>query len=285
MFGFRRKSCLDVPKLFPPFNMEGITRDCPRKLGCKTPLPPSCLAIPARCDSLASPLYMLTVGPTPAGTSGLLPMSSAGLVGSNAALLLWTGTSLFSCLQQRTTFACHGLRFSTFVFDVDHPLRPMLCTVLRSFRPALPNDGLFPQLSNRHFQLLTSTAPPKACCVQYSVIFVTTISKVGHLQQPWFVHVLLFLTSTIPSRACCVQESEIFLLSIPKIGILPKPLALHFVLLEKLIVPSFTARPQHYRVVLNTRADRQCWRALIPLSVLSSNLGFVDVFFYIPYRR
>ena len=156
------------------------------------------------------------------------------------------------------------------------PSGPCCVQYSAPFVPALPNDGLFPHLSNRHFLLLTSTVPSKACCVQYSVIFVPTISNVGQLQQPWFVHVVLFLTSTIPSRACCVQESEIFLLSIPKIGILPKPLALHFVLLEKFTVPSFTIRPQHYRVVLNTRVDRQCWRALIPLSVLSSNIGFVD---------
>ena len=73
--------------------MGGITRGCPWKLGFKTRLPPSYAAIPARFNSLASPLYVLTVEPTPAGTSGLLPMSSAGLVGSDAALLLWTGTS------------------------------------------------------------------------------------------------------------------------------------------------------------------------------------------------
>ena len=50
-------------------------------------------AIPARCDSLASQLYMLTVEPPSAGTSGVLPMSSAGLVGYDDALMLWTGTS------------------------------------------------------------------------------------------------------------------------------------------------------------------------------------------------
>ena len=82
---------LELP--FPPFNAGGITRGCPWKLGFKTPLPPSCAATPARFDSLATPLYMLTVGPTPAGTSGLLPMSSAGLVGSDASHLLRTGTS------------------------------------------------------------------------------------------------------------------------------------------------------------------------------------------------
>ena len=84
---FQKKLVLELLEALSPFNTGGITRGRPWKLEFKRPLPPS-------CDSLASPLYMLTVGPTPAGTSGFLPMSSADLVGSDAALLLLTGTSV-----------------------------------------------------------------------------------------------------------------------------------------------------------------------------------------------
>ena len=52
---------------------------------------PSCAAIPARNEYLASPRCMLIIGPTSAGTSGLRSVSSVGLDPCDA-LLLWLNT-------------------------------------------------------------------------------------------------------------------------------------------------------------------------------------------------
>ena len=76
------------------------------------------------------------------------------------------------------TVPCRSLRFCTFSIDVDHPLRCVLCTVLRSF----------------------CTCPSERCTLAAAINAALTLEDVGH--PVWYV-----LCTVL--RQSCVGQSKI----------------------------------------------------------------------------
>ena len=165
------------------------------------------------------------------------------------------------CHSERHTLAT-AFDFTRPVEDVDHHVLFVLCTVLRHYCAG-------------HFKI-RALAAPLGC----------KLSALG-------------VDQAVQGVLCTAVLG--FLARNSKFVILPKPLTLHFMLLENLTVPSLTCCPQQYHVVLwrllivtsretqlarVTRALSACRYGMLagsayycPLSVLSSNLGFVFVFF------
>ena len=133
-----------------------------------------------------------------------------------------------TCDSERGYFAA-AFVFALSGFDVDHPVRSVLRTVLHCCCTCDSERGYFAAAFVFALSGFEVDHPVRSVLRTVLHCCCACDSERDFMAQPSVLH-FLCLTSTIPSGVCWAQYSAVFVPAAPNFGCLPQPSVLHFLL-------------------------------------------------------